>query len=162
AEKIRGAADLALFDKSTQAGQRDSAVRHLETALEHWRQYSAIATSQYRPQLLTRVGYLDLNGLTENVAADITMAKEWKTGTLEPGPAPRQRGKAKAQAGPAIRIPRWQPHDFAFTNRSEAENPFQVPFTAEVTGPDGAKLVLPGFYDGNGTWKVRVSPTAEG
>ena len=162
AEKIRGAADLALFDRSGQAGQRDSAVRHLDAALDHWRRYAGVATSQYRPQLLTRVGYLDLNGLIENVTADITLAKEWKPGTIQPGTAPRRRAKAQPQAGSAIRIPRWQPHDFAFTNRSEVEHPFQVPFFAEVTGPDGAKLVLPGFYDGNGTWKIRLSPTAEG
>jgi Protein of unknown function (DUF4038)/Domain of unknown function (DUF5060) len=162
AEKIRGAADLALFDQSAQAGQRDSAVRHLETALEHWRRYAAIATSQYRPQLLTRVGYLDLNGLAENAAADIVMAKVWQPGTIQPSASLRKRAKAQPQAGAAIRIPRWQPHDFAFTNRSEAANPFQGPFSAEVTGPNQTRLVLPGFYDGDGTWKIRVSPTAEG
>ena len=59
-------------------------------------------------------------------------------------------------------MPRWQPHDFAFTNQSEAENPFQVQFSAEVTGPDRTRLVVPGFYDGNGTWKIRLSPTKEG
>jgi hypothetical protein len=160
AEKIRGAADLALFDKSAQAGQRDSAVRHLDAALEHWRRYAAVATSQYRPQLLTRVGYLDLNALTENVAADIAMAKAWQPGSLEPGPASRQRGEARAQTGSGSRISRWQPHDFTFTNRAEPANPFRVPFSAEVTGPNNAKLTIPGFYDGNGTWKIRVSPTA--
>jgi hypothetical protein len=162
AEKIRGAADLALFDKSAQAGQRDSAVRHLDAALEHWRRYAAVATSQYRPQLLTRVGYLDLNALTGNVAADIAMAKAWQPGTLEPGPASRQRSEARAQASSGSRISRWQPHDFTFTSREEPANPFRVPFSAEVTGPNNAKLTIPGFYDGNGTWKIRVSPTAEG
>jgi len=62
----------------------------------------------------------------------------------------------------SIRVPRWQPHDFAFTNRSELDNPFQASFSAELTGPDRTSLVLPGFYDGNGTWKVRFSPTREG
>ncbi len=73
-----------------------------------------------------------------------------------------ERGKAQSQTGSVLRIPRWQPHDFGFTNRVEALNPFQVPFAAEATGPDQAKLALPGFYDGDRTWKIRFSPTAEG
>jgi hypothetical protein len=162
AEKIRGAADLALFDKTAEAGQRDSSVSHLERALEHWRRYAAIATSQYRPQLLTRVGYVDLNGLTESVAADIEMAKQWKPGTIGADATPRRRMGGQAKADSTTRIARWQPHDFAFTNQAESDNPFHAAFSAEVTGPGGAKLELPGFYDGNGTWKVRVSPTSQG
>jgi beta-galactosidase/beta-glucuronidase len=61
-----------------------------------------------------------------------------------------------------IQVPRWQPQDFAFHGDRTPEGPFQVPFSAEVTGPDGVKLTVPGFYDGDGTWKIRVSPTVEG
>jgi hypothetical protein len=78
AEKILGATDLALFDRMGNAGQRDSAVRHLEAAAVYWRQYAAVATSQYRPQLLTRIGYVDLNALAEKVQADAAIAREWK------------------------------------------------------------------------------------
>ncbi len=85
AEKIRGAADLALFDKTGKTAQRDSAVRHLEAALEHWKRYAAVATAQYQPQLLTRIGYVDLNLLTEKAAADIALAQEWKPETVSPG-----------------------------------------------------------------------------
>jgi hypothetical protein len=59
-------------------------------------------------------------------------------------------------------VPCWQPHDFEFTARTNPANPFFVSFNATVTGPDGKSFVLPGFFDGNGTWKVRVSPTAAG
>jgi hypothetical protein len=59
-------------------------------------------------------------------------------------------------------VPLWQPHDCSFTNQTAVDNPFQVQFAAEITGPGTAKLVIPGFYDGNGIWKIRVSPTAEG
>jgi len=72
AEKILGATDLA-------QNQNASAVKHLEAALEHWKNYAAVATRQYRPQLLTRIGNLDLNALTAQVAADITIAREWKS-----------------------------------------------------------------------------------
>jgi hypothetical protein len=41
-------------------------------------------------------------------------------------------------------------------------NPFQAPFSAELTGPNRTKMVLAGFHDGNATWKVRFSPTSEG
>jgi hypothetical protein len=78
AEKILGATDLALFDKTSQAAHQDSAVRHLEMAVQHWKKYAAIATSQYRPQLLTRIGYVDLNALTEKVRQDVAIAREWK------------------------------------------------------------------------------------
>ncbi len=76
AEKILGATDLALFEKTGQSEQRASAVKHLEAALEHWKKYAAVATRQYRPQLLTRSGYVDLNQLTDKVAEDIALAKK--------------------------------------------------------------------------------------
>jgi len=49
-----------LFDRNGSADRKHSALRHLETALEHWQRYAAIATSQYRPPRLTRIGYVDL------------------------------------------------------------------------------------------------------
>jgi hypothetical protein len=59
-------------------------------------------------------------------------------------------------------VPRWQPHDFTFTSASPPQNPFIVAFSAEATGPDGTKLTVPGFYDGQNTWKIRFAPTSEG
>lgn len=59
-------------------------------------------------------------------------------------------------------VPCWQPHDFKFAAESGRVNPFRVVMDADVTGPGGRGFTLPGFYDGNGTWKVRVSPTVEG
>jgi len=61
-----------------------------------------------------------------------------------------------------VSVPRWEPYDFAFTASVTMEKPFQVAFSAEVTGPDGAKFTLPGFYDGDDTWKIRISATADG
>jgi hypothetical protein len=37
-----------------------------------------------------------------------------------------------------------------------------VPFAATVKGPDGKSFTLPGFFDGQGKWNIRVSPNAEG
>lgn len=68
AAKILGATELA-------RGNKAAAVRHLEAALGHWKRYAAVAGSQYKPQLLNRVGYVDLKALTAKVAADIDLAK---------------------------------------------------------------------------------------
>ena len=59
-------------------------------------------------------------------------------------------------------VPRWQPQDFEFTAKTNSSKPFYVSFNATVTAPDGKSFVVPGFYDGNGVWKIRVSPTMEG
>jgi len=70
AEKIMGATELAL-------GHKEPAIRHLEVALEHWKKYAAVATAQYQPQLLTRVGFVDLNAITAAVAKDVEIARGW-------------------------------------------------------------------------------------
>jgi hypothetical protein len=71
-------------------------------------------------------------------------------------------GQATSSGSSTAEVLRWQPHDFAFHIEQEPNRPFQVSFSAEVTGPGGVKLIVPGFYDGGATWKVRVAPTAEG
>ena len=59
-------------------------------------------------------------------------------------------------------VPRWQPHDFEFTAHVSTQNPFLVPFNAVVIGPGGISFKVPGFFDGNGMWKIRVAPSTEG
>jgi len=59
-------------------------------------------------------------------------------------------------------LPKWEPHDFAFTTPTAHDKPFDVQFGAKLSGPDGIELRTLGFHDGDGTWKVRVCPTAEG
>ncbi len=62
----------------------------------------------------------------------------------------------------AADVSQWTPHDFSFQATSKPANPFMVPFSATVTGPDGREFTLPGFYDGDSTWKIRVAPTVAG
>jgi hypothetical protein len=84
AAKIRGACDLALFDKSGDVKQRASAVRNLEAALNHWKNYVAAYTRQYvQPVLFNRAGLVDLPKQSEDVAADVQMARDWKPGTID-------------------------------------------------------------------------------
>ena len=62
----------------------------------------------------------------------------------------------------AAKLPLWQPHDFEFQSETPHQNPFQVDFEAEAIGPDGKKMLIPGFFDGDHTWKIRFSPTSKG
>jgi len=88
--KIRGATALACFDVAGDDQEKKDALKHLGAALEHWRKYAAVASRQYKPQLLNRVGYVDLNQLTAKVEEDIEIARSWKPGTI-PNPKERKR-----------------------------------------------------------------------
>ena len=82
--KIRGACDLALFDKTGDANQQASAIRHLEEALTHWKNYSDAYTSQYvQPVKYNRAGLVDLPKQTADAAADVQIARDWKPGTID-------------------------------------------------------------------------------
>jgi hypothetical protein len=89
-EKVRAAADLALFDKSGKPEERESAIRHLQAALDHWKRYANVYVIQYeQPKLYNRVGVVDIPGLISKVEQDISIARLWTPGT-EPD-TPRQR-----------------------------------------------------------------------
>lgn len=49
----------------------------------------------------------------------------------------------------ATTIEQFHMHDFAFKSAATG-NPFDVDLTGEFVGPDGARLKVPGFYDGDG------------
>ncbi len=92
AAKIRGACDLALFDKTGDGQQQTAAVQHLEAALGHWKNYSAAYTRQYvQPVLYNRVGWVDIPQLIEKAAADVQMARDWKAGTIDEARIKRSR-----------------------------------------------------------------------
>ncbi len=91
AAKIRGAAELALFDKTAKPEQREAAVRYLYQALDHWKRYATAYTIQYKPsQLYNRVGFVDIPGLTGKVEQDIAIARLWTAGTIPDAPKARQ------------------------------------------------------------------------
>ncbi len=81
--KIRGAAALAVFDGSRDELDRTRAVTELEKAAAHWRLYSASYSRQYTsPHLYNRVGFVDIPGLVAKVDADISIARDWRPGTM--------------------------------------------------------------------------------
>jgi hypothetical protein len=83
AAKIRGACALALFDASSDKHEHAAALRHLGYALAHWKNYADIRDAHYVPALYNRLGFVDITALTENAAADLTIARDWKPGTLK-------------------------------------------------------------------------------
>jgi hypothetical protein len=83
ASKIRGACALALFDTNGDTFEHDAAIHHLEDALNHWKKYAAVRDAHYVPALYNRVGYVDITALTEKVAADLDIARNWNPGTLQ-------------------------------------------------------------------------------
>ena len=89
-EKILGATDIMLFDHDGKEEHKVSAVAHLTAALAHWKAYAAVATSQYKPQFLGRLArVVDLNTLSASAEADISVARNWKQGTItDDGEAP--------------------------------------------------------------------------
>ena len=73
-----------------QAGAADSAIAHLQQALDHWKRYATAYTVQYQqPVLYNRVGWVDIPALTAKVEQDIAIARLWSPGTLSD--APRKR-----------------------------------------------------------------------
>jgi hypothetical protein len=90
AAKVRGAAELALFDKTRAPERREAAIAHLRTALEHWKRYASAYTLQYRqPILYNRVGWVDIPALAAKAEHDIAIARLWTPGTIPDGPVKR-------------------------------------------------------------------------
>ena len=53
--------------------------------------------------------------------------------------------------------------EISFETKREYDNPFlDVMLECEFTAPSGARYLVPGFYDGAFTWKVRFSPNEIG
>jgi len=76
ADKIRGAADLAVFRADgSREGHRQRAARHLGNAVEEWEAYARVATSQYKPQLFSRSHYMDWWQILEEVKKEVELAK---------------------------------------------------------------------------------------
>lgn len=57
----------------------------------------------------------------------------------------------------------WRVVELAFNTQATYSNPFtDVTVSCQFIGPAGERLIISGFYDGNGVWRVRFAPTAVG
>lgn len=52
--------------------------------------------------------------------------------------------------------------EWTLYSRAARDNPFDVTLDAEFTSPSGAVSVMPGFHDGDITWRVRFNPNEPG
>ena len=76
ADKMRGAAKLAVFREDRQRKQYNAeAVAHFKDAVEEWKAYAALLSSQYKTQLLARTHFLDWNGTMADVEEEVAAAK---------------------------------------------------------------------------------------
>jgi hypothetical protein len=79
ADKIRGAAQLAVFraDRSRDE-HKQRAVQHLVDAVGDWEAYAKVASSAYRPQLLSRTHYLDWWRILDDVKNEVEAVRNEK------------------------------------------------------------------------------------
>lgn len=60
-------------------------------------------------------------------------------------------------------VPRWSTFEHAFTSSTTYTNPLQqAEVTVTFTSPSGVKQVVPGFWDGGTTFRVRFNPGETG
>jgi len=60
-------------------------------------------------------------------------------------------------------VERWRMRELTFTAQGTYADPFgEVTLDVKFTGPNNTVLVMPGFWDGGGTWRVRFAPTLVG
>ncbi len=77
-EKILGATALSMYRLSSDTNDQRESIEHLENALEHWKAYASVLSSQYLPRRLDRTGDFEWNELTKEVAKDIEIANTYE------------------------------------------------------------------------------------
>ena len=61
--------------------------------------------------------------------------------------------------------PRYEPVELTLDIDAEYSNPYNVrnvALEAVFTSPDGRAMIVPGFWDGEASWKIRFTPSEEG
>ena len=62
-------------------------------------------------------------------------------------------------------VPRYEPIELTLEIDAEYANPYdmrEVALEGVFTSPDGLDMIVPGFWDGEGAWKIRFTPSSEG
>jgi len=78
ADKMRGAVTLAVFREGDRQDQQylDQAVVHLKDAVDEWKAYAAILSSQYKTSLLARTHFLDWNSTLREVEKEVVTVQQ--------------------------------------------------------------------------------------
>ena len=62
-------------------------------------------------------------------------------------------------------LPRYESLEITVTLEAQYDNPYdarQVRLDGVFAGPDGTQMTVPGFWDGQGAWKMRFTPSQAG
>jgi hypothetical protein len=73
-EKIAGATNLALFNKTTTVAYKDSAIKNMTRAAVAWRKYACQISAQYNPWKSARIGMINVKTFWDNALNDIVLA----------------------------------------------------------------------------------------
>jgi hypothetical protein len=78
ADKMRGAAKLAVFREGDRQNKQyiDQAVAHLKDAVDEWKAYAEILSSQYKTSLLARTHFLDWNSTLKEVEKEVVTVQQ--------------------------------------------------------------------------------------
>ena len=61
------------------------------------------------------------------------------------------------------RVQKFEPFEATMVSSAKHANPYtDVVLEADLKTPDGKRIKVPGFWDGNGTWRIRFTPTRVG
>lgn len=72
-------------------------------------------------------------------------------------------GEKGTECVEAQRVHVWEVLELTFEAEMTYENPFrEVELSGEFEGPNGERLLIPGFWDGDNRFKLRFAPTAVG
>lgn len=75
--KIDAAGFLALYLERKDISWKEKAIKQLENAVDHWKDYAQIMDKNYYPQRLARTGNFDVLEILEEVEADVEKAKSF-------------------------------------------------------------------------------------
>jgi hypothetical protein len=62
-------------------------------------------------------------------------------------------------------LPRYQSLEMTIELEAQYDNPYdarEVILDAAFTAPDGSEMIMPGFWDGDESWRLRFTPSQEG
>jgi dienelactone hydrolase len=72
-------------------------------------------------------------------------------------------GEAAEAVGQIIEVPRWEIHEFELHGPCRVDNPFRdAALVGEFISSSGRTNLIPGFFDGADTWRLRFAPDEEG
>ena len=79
ADKIRGAAQVAVFRADSSKGEhKQRAIQYLTDAVQDWEAYAKVASAAYRPQLYSRTHYLDWWKIRDDVRNEVEVIRNEK------------------------------------------------------------------------------------